>query len=242
VENPQTGSVSIASELCHHYGGSEVLYKHATYPEFQKIATPDEQSYFVFSTVRHPLDKLVSRYFKYKTDHGGVFSDPASVEALKADYSDLKKYQVVQQSHFGFEDYFGKYCTRCYGDMIDMSSRRLDFVLRFERLDQDFAQVLSLLGIKQVRPLPKTNKTKGRNEDWRSYYKPTMVDQAKTVCSPFMKKWGYEFPSGWGEVRPSWFAQAQYRALNAARRVYWAHFRYSNRAFAKAVRFLRARL
>ncbi|MBA3404443.1 MAG: hypothetical protein H0U13_07160, partial [Gemmatimonadaceae bacterium] len=58
VELPRTGSTAIHRELCAMYDGEPILQKHATYGDFLKIATDDQRRYFVFSTVRNPLDDV----------------------------------------------------------------------------------------------------------------------------------------------------------------------------------------
>jgi hypothetical protein len=57
--------------------------------------------------------------------------------------------------------------------------------------------VLTLLGIKQVRELPMVN-TAGREESFSAYYPPDVQPHAARVFGPFMGKWGYRFPAGWG--------------------------------------------
>ena len=76
VEIPLTASYAIRHELCEYYGGVPILHKHASFPDFLQIAAPHERDYFVFATVRNPLDETVSRYCKLRCDHKGTFSDP----------------------------------------------------------------------------------------------------------------------------------------------------------------------
>ena len=66
IELPRTGSTVIANELCRYYGGQTVLNTHATYRDFLKHY-PDLKHYYAFSSIRNPLDKTVSVYFKLKT-------------------------------------------------------------------------------------------------------------------------------------------------------------------------------
>jgi hypothetical protein len=242
LEIPLTGSWAIRSELCEFYGGVPILHKHATYPEFLKSATADERRYFVFATVRNPLDKLVSRYYKLKTDHKGAFSEPKSTERLTVDFSDRRKYEFITHTGATFATFFREYGRRPYGSFLDISADHVDFVVRFERLQDGFSEVLRLLGLEQVRPVPLVNKTRGRETDWVSYYTPDIIEQAKKVCGPFMKRWGYAFPPGWGEYRVSRMGQLNDRLASALRTAYLTHFRYSNRAYARIVRRLRARL
>lgn len=242
IEVPQTGSWAIRDELCSYYSGTPILHKHAAYFEFRSIATHDEKSYFAFATVRNPLDTVVSRYCKLKTDHKQVFSDSGSTGALISDFSDRKKFEFIRNTDASFEAFFATYHKRSFSDMVDLSSGDLDFVIRFENLQQDFAEILRRLKIEQVRPVPVTNKTEGKRADWESYYTPGTIAQAKRVFGPFMKEWGYDFPPAWGDYHVSWLDQAEFRFVRRLRNAYLGRFRYNDRAYARPVRWLRANL
>jgi hypothetical protein len=60
VELPLTASTAISRELRANYGGEKILFKHATYQDFLRVANTHEREYFVFSGLRNPLDKAVS--------------------------------------------------------------------------------------------------------------------------------------------------------------------------------------
>ena len=241
IEVPLTGSWTIHLELCQRYGGEAILHKHATYQEFfhsgyfRKTSSP-----FVFATIRNPLDEAVSRYSKYKSDHKGVFSDPNSIRELKADYSDLEKYQFVQQSGVDFSAFFLKYYRRPYGNMLDYFPHKLSYLLRFERLQSDFREVLEQLNIEPIGDLPFRNKTADREGDWKAYYSPEAIERAKRVMAPFMAHWGYPFPEEWGEYRPGRIEDIEYKSLNRVRRLYSLHVRYNNNAPARLLRWLRS--
>ncbi len=244
IEIPLTGSWAIHHELCNYYGGEPILHKHASYPEFARIASQDERSYFVFATVRNPLDKAVSSFFKLKTDHKGAFSDPETLKSLKVDYVDLKRFQFIRASDATFDSYFlrSNLWNRPYSDMIELSSEYLDYVIGFENLQEDFSEVLRRLEIRQVRPVPVTNKTKGRRASWETYYSPRTYEKAKKVFGPAMKKWGYDFPESWGAHRVTWFDQGKYLLVNEAKKFYHSRFRYNESAFARFIRRLRAQI
>ena len=242
VEIPLTASWAIHSELCTHYDGSPILHKHATYPEFRRHASVDELKYFVFGTVRHPMDEVVSRYFKLLTDHKGVFSDPDRVQSLEADPYDRKKYDFVHSSDGDFEGFFLRYHRRPFGTLVDVDSDRYDVVMRYENLQHDFGATLQRLGIRQVRPVPVLNATQAKRGDWTSYYTDAIRPRAQRVFAPFMSKWGYHLPSGWPVYPVSYVNAIEFRIVCAIRTLYMSRFRYDNRLLAKAVRLLRARL
>jgi hypothetical protein len=241
IEIPLTASWAISQELCRSYGGAPILHKHATYAEFRRIAAPEEKTYFVFATVRNPLDTIVSRYMKFVSDHKGTFSSPKSVKELVADYSDIQKYRFIKSTGANFESYFRKYFKIPFSDMIDLSSRHLDYVIRFEDLQQDFSRLLDRLKIRQVRPIPIVNKTRGKDRPFDSYYSSEIMDRAIKVCGPFMRKWGYEFPPGWGAHEPSLIDQAEYAIFNKLRYFYMIYLRYNDANYARVLRRLRAR-
>jgi hypothetical protein len=96
IEIHLTASWAIHNELCQNYRGKPILHKHATYAEFRRHATDEELDYFVFATVRNPLDKIVSTYHKLKNDHKEVYSNAGSLPQGIVDYSDLNKYQYIK--------------------------------------------------------------------------------------------------------------------------------------------------
>ena len=129
LEIPLTASWAVALELCELYGAEEILHKHASYYEFLQIASDAEKQYHCFAAVRHPLDKIVSRYYKLLSDHKGSFSDPNSIDELIVDYSDLKKFRCIMNENIDFSAYFHKFYKLPYSDMIDLSAKYIDLSL-----------------------------------------------------------------------------------------------------------------
>ncbi len=242
IEVPLTASWAIRHELCEFYGGEPILHKHASHPEFLHAASPDEKDYFVFATVRNPLDKAVSRYFKLKTNHKGAFTDPEALKAGLVDSADLEKFRFIQQTDADFESYFLRYHRRPFSSMIDLSSGHLDFVIRSENLQSDFATVLRRLSLESVRPISVMNKTQNRRSDWRIYYTPATVELARRMFGPFMRRWAYKFPTEWGPTEASRQDEWAYKVLGMARRQYLLRFRYHPGVAGRAVRWLRAAL
>ncbi len=243
IEIPLTGSWAIHRELCDHYGGEPILHKHASYPEFHRSPhAAGARDYFTFATVRHPLDKAVSQYCKLRDDHKQAFSRPDAIETHKADYTDLHLYKFIQETDASFAAYFRRYYRLPFSDMIDLSAPHLDYVIRFENLQDGFSQVLKQLNIKQVRPVPVRNKTKSKRRAWQEYYTPETISQARRVFGPLMQTWGYNVPAGWDPLRVSRRARLTYQLLRRLKYLYFLHLRYNNTPAATMLRRLRAQV
>lgn len=227
VQLPHTGSTAVGRELRERYSGRSILHKHATYEEFLKVATPDECTYFVFSGIRHPLDEAVSIYHKYRTDHRHRFTDPVKLakRGWFTRHRDVIKYRFVAGHEADFPTFFRRFYRWPYNNWSHLSHRRFDYVLRYERLQEDFATVLQRLGLQAQRPLPLVNATGARENDYTAYYTPDIVPQAKRVFAPFMEQWGYGFPSSWGAVSISRRLRVEFAAFNAVHAFYWRFVR-----------------
>ncbi len=225
IELPRTGSSAVSRELCEHYGGTRILKKHATYRDFLKIASGDEKSYFVFSGIRNPLDKIVSLYFKYRTDQRDYENSEIYAQSNPfITYLQKKQFRYVKYGNASFSEFFRRFYVFPFDDWSCLDHKRLDFVLHFEELGRDFAEVLKLLGIEPIRPLPVRNKTKARNEDFWSFYGPDVQQRAEWVFGPYLRRWGYVFPLDW-QVSPSRFNDIALQLLNIFRIFYWRYLR-----------------
>ena len=220
VEMPHTASTAISQELCENYAGVPILHKHAHYHEFLESATASEKEYFVFAGVRNPLDMVVTRYFKRRTDHQGFFTDPRHWQKHGGHVSDkaLREFRFISAHGADFPAYFREFYKIPYDSWGSPSPADFDFVIRYEKLQADFAKVLELLGIKPKRPLPVVNPTDEKGDDFWSYYTPLVRDQTKRVFGPYMRKWGYDFPPDWGDHSVPWLSQVQFNVLGLLRR------------------------
>jgi hypothetical protein len=221
VEVPRTGSSAISRELRELYGGERILTKHSTYDEFARRASDDERSYFVFAGVRNPLDDMVSQYFKVKTEHRKVRGATS-----RAGRGGWRRWVGRRMSRYlagtdaDFSSWFLRYKLLPYDTVASVSRHRFDHVIQFERLADDFARALERIGLEVQRPLPLHNPTSARSRDFASYYSPAAIRRARRVFGPFMRRWGYEFPSEWGVDPPSTLHEAEYLVMRLARGVY----------------------
>ena len=91
VEVPRTGSTAVSAELQEHYDGQPILRKHATLRDYLREAGGDVSNYFVFSTVRNPLDVAVTRYVHLRENPRGHFTDPAEIAVRNSIASRLER-------------------------------------------------------------------------------------------------------------------------------------------------------
>jgi hypothetical protein len=228
VELPRTGSTAVRRELRAMYDGEPILHKHSTYDEFLRRASPDEKRYFVFSTIRNPLDDAVSKYFKLRTDHKGAFGDPERAPKharLLNRLLDSRMFSYVRRTGADFPSFFLRYYVLPYDTWASLSHERFDYVMRFERLADDFEAVLRRIGIEPKRPLPLVNPTSERQRSFEDYYPPHTWRRARRVFGPYMERWGYRLPGSWGIDGPTAADRLAYRAYSAVAGVYWRHIR-----------------
>lgn len=225
VELPRTGSTAISSELTKYYGGEPILKKHATYRDFAKIATSQEQRYFTFSAVRNPMDKIVSLYFKYKTNQRNYESNETYKNSNFLVTRLMKsQYRFVKERDASFAEFFMRFYKLPYDDWSSLDHDKMDFVMRFENLAEDFSEVLRRLDIEPVRELPVVNKTAGKKQEYWGYFEPDIRPRAQWVFGPYFRRWGYEFPESW-QAEDNGFDEFAFSLTNAARKFYWRALR-----------------
>ena len=206
VEAPFTGSTAISKELLEQYGCEEVLHKHAHLREFLNVATPEEREYKVVIGARHPLDQIVSFHAKLKTNHKGAFEDPARFEENGGWVSAANRaqFQFVKDSGGDFSAYLKRYHlsggVRVSQYLWGRSA--YDHLIRFERIDESFAEFLGAVGLEAKRSLPVANPTAGRDRDFLAAYPEELRAEVRAAFGPLIEDWGYELPAGWGGEVP----------------------------------------
>lgn len=221
VEVPYTASHSISEQLIAHYGGQRILRKHANVTQFLGMASATEKSYFKFATVRNPLDSATTDFSKLKSNHKEQFTNPAMLIEngghVTADH--LGEFRFIQANDADFSAFFAEFRNRLYNNWFLIGDRNYDFVIRFEDLQSGFSQVLDKLGVEQADPVPHVNRTKGKERSYLDFYTPDIYQQAIRYYGPFMRKWGYEIPKLWGDVKIPLLSQVQFSMIDGAAQV-----------------------
>ena len=230
IELPLTASTAIANELVENYDGQQILDKHSMYHDFLREMGEEGRSYFVFAGVRNPMDQVVSEFLKVRSDHNQNYSNPrrkgeGRLRAALHSLSNRRKFRLLARDA-SFEDFFLALYMLPYCDWSVVAHKSFNHVVRFERLQEDFAQVLQILGLEQVRPLPRRNPTRDKAGFESLYISPVARRRARFVFGPFMSYWNYEFPAEWGPTSPpGMVSRVLYHLANVPRRIYWRWLR-----------------
>ncbi len=228
VELQLTGSCAISEELCENYSGERILSKHSRFHEFSRICKDAHAKYFVFSGIRNPLDITVSQYFKAVSNHNRNFTNPKKWKKYGGTLPEkaLKRYIYIKNNNADFSDYFKKFYAIPYDDWSRIYHKKMDFIIRFERIEEDFSEVLKLIGLKQIRSLPVVNKTAIRGTNFLEYYNnDELKKKAIRIFGPFLKKWNYDLPDSWGNIHVPLWSRIEFELLGTRRYMKWRYWK-----------------
>jgi chondroitin 4-sulfotransferase 11 len=169
-DRPETMFGRVTSSVLRGRKFSSHYLQHLTAPELRDVLGDEFDSCFRFAFIRNPWERMVSSYCYYRRANGEVLSFR---DYLK--YADGKpREHVTPQSKFIF-DRDGK-CL-------------VDFVGRFERLQDDFAEVCGRLKVE--RTLPHT--MAATIGDYKSYYDATSRKDVERRFGEDIERFGYSF-------------------------------------------------
>lgn len=157
------------------------LWKHSTLADVIGLITPAEaQTFFTFTLVRNPWDRMVSYYHWLR---GQSFDHPQVALAKAADFSGFLNHPATQAAIAAapYASYMSLpgvgECARAY--------------LRLEHLAEDAAPLEAHLGF-ALPPLPRVNAS-DRNADWRGYYAQGGAELVGRLCAADIARFGYRF-------------------------------------------------
>ena len=162
IEIPHTGSHSITNELLEHFDCERILRKHANISQFFGQCSDQEASYFKFAAVRNPLDTAVTDYFKLAGNHKGQYTNPSALLSNGGHVTQdhIEQFRFIQETNATFSEFMHRYRNKVYHNWFLLGADRMDFIIRFENLQQDYETALSNIGVKLPRPLPHVNPTR----------------------------------------------------------------------------------
>ncbi|MGE0701156.1 MAG: sulfotransferase family 2 domain-containing protein, partial [Hyphomicrobiaceae bacterium] len=155
-----------------HYHPSVGYYEHMPAWRIRTYAGEDVwRRYFKFSFERNPWDRQVS-WYHYKTKSKEASAKP-SFEAFNRD----RRRAFVENWSLYTEE----------------GRISLDFVGRYEALEQDFARVLAEIGLAGRVELPRENVSRTRTGSYRDYYGDDTRALIGAWYAPEIAHFGYAF-------------------------------------------------
>lgn len=229
VQLPKTASTAIENELLEHYDGVPILLKHDLYHKFVRTASPDQRKYFVFASVRNPMDIVASHYYNLLQENRLSKRTPQKHSLARKLYGSHRtktRFDFVQQGETGFKDYFLRFYKAPYANWSIVDHKRFDFIIRYEHMQEDFSELLRRLGLDQVRPIPEANKTVNKKGHFLDLYRdPEVIQRAVKVFGPYFREFGYRFPEEWRTYSEGFWPSRLYPAYNTVRKFYWTRLR-----------------
>lgn len=157
------------------------LWKHSTLRDVYGLVDQTQmETYFVFTLVRNPWDRLVSYYHwlqEQRFDHYAVRA------ARKLEFSRFLHDPVVAASLIGnpYQSY-----------VIDRDEKNCcDLFVRMEHLARDLLPLEAHLG-KKIGPLQRINSST-RDRDYRRYYADENAEWVARLCAADIARFGYRF-------------------------------------------------
>ena len=137
--------------------------------------------YLKFAFARNPFDRAVSMYFQWKKPHS-EYKDKYGTRKMLFDLANkysFKKF-IANTGAFHFNGHH----------MVEKINYEIDFIGRFEKLQEDFNQACDIIGISRCK-LPHLNKTT------RKHYTEYYDDEARQIVAEIFTKdlevVGYEY-------------------------------------------------
>jgi hypothetical protein len=172
------GSRSGMVEGDRRFGPPSYPYQHIPARELRsRMDAETFDRFFKFGFVRNPWDWQVSQYFFIRQRE----SHPE--HQLVMGMSDFKAYLEWKVDGFSRNDLQKTLLTDAGGELL------VDFVGKFESLDQDFDRVCERLGLSV--DLPRRNASNHR--DYREYYDAGSAELVGRVFRDDIQMFGYEF-------------------------------------------------
>lgn len=187
---PKTATSSMHSALGEHTGHPEPAEHHMAYEKALE-RYPHIENYFSFGFVRNPWAKMVSTYYDFTLHRGRQYSAKVRMEhPLLSEFADFEDFCINLKNSDWCMDIFFVPQTWLVTDENDTP---LDFIGRYENLEEDFRFVCEKIGFGN-RNLEKYNVGKHNNKDYRAHFKSDKAIHAiGDLFASDVRMFGYEF-------------------------------------------------
>ena len=153
------------------WGWQIPLHEQGMHQPYRFIKEHIPADYYVFAFVRNPFDMLVSG-FRHK---------------IKLDFDNFIMYKMFSEPKL-----FYKWTQWEYLSINDQI--QLDYVGKFENIEQDFNNIAEQIGIKECyTDIPLKNVTNYNKEHYRDYYNDETREVVENRYAKDLEYWEYKF-------------------------------------------------
>jgi len=160
-------------ERTKHLGNTDFDGKHLGFQYYQRAFPSEFKTFFKFTIVRNPFDRLVSQWFWRTTvikDHQGM---------------SLKEFILTRHESSKYSEKF-----KLSGFSINDSLKQFDYIGRFEDLHNTYRYLLEKLNIQQT-DMVYSNKTIHNN--YQDYYTAETIDIVNVKYGLDLELFDYKF-------------------------------------------------
>jgi len=186
VHIPKAAGISIGYSLFGRHTGN-----HRTIKEYQIIFSKEEfDSFFKFTFVRNPWDRLASAYMFMKKGGRNSF-DAEWAEKYLTQFNDFEDFVLnwVNTDNINL----GAHIKPQYKFVTTNNIKKVDvdFVGYFETIENDYEYIRQQLGFGSK--LEVKNKTTDKRNDFREYYSDKMIQIVEDAYREDIELFGYNF-------------------------------------------------
>lgn len=159
------------------------IQKHSTLNQYRKEIEPEIfKRLFKFSTIRNPWDLCISYYFS--PHRGKIEWNRDSFKELIQTIPTIRHYLMIES----IADRLNRKLHISFSNKAKPLDCDIDFLIRFEKLNEDFKKVCDILEIPFVE-LPQRNKSK--REHYTEYYDDELIELVRRRFSDEIKHVNY---------------------------------------------------
>ena len=184
VHIPKTAGIAVKKSLFGMRGGTHRRLRNYKILFGEKEFT----EYFKFTFVRNPWDRVVSAY-EYLREGGMNESDRRWSENVLAQFDGFERFiteWLAETGGYGQIHFMPQYEFIC----LDGTEPRVDYIGRFEQINEDFNVICRELGIDAS--LSSENESK-RRSDYKKYYNQRTRQIVKDMYSEDIDLFSYKF-------------------------------------------------
>ncbi|QDV43238.1 Sulfotransferase family protein [Stieleria neptunia] len=197
IHIPRVAGTSIEKWLCgSDWWEIDPATKHLLASQARQLYSDFWESYFKFTFVRNPWDRMVSAlkfpdYFGVRYDRGRIPPFGRSLDfggyktrfgpdpVVEFDHRFYERSSIVSPRHAA---------KQVYGNIID---EPIDFIGRFETLVKDCSQLRDILGVDEIMTIHSEKST--RKARYRHYYNTSTAQEVADMYANDNERFGFAF-------------------------------------------------